>query len=197
ESTSNPRYGQILQKMRSTADQLFPDGNLYVEAEVLGGASQPPDPALLEEVESFLSRVQSVSRSAPSAPSEMGEIIQALLQDEPQQETARAQGLGEVERQLADLESLLAKGATAAPGGDPGLRRMGEALLQMLAILAGLQVMLTSKEKNPAVNAFQAEQKAQAQVERTLKGLELPEDPDEPPVPNAKKVDRLLESLGF
>ncbi|MBU4278405.1 MAG: hypothetical protein KKC30_16810 [Proteobacteria bacterium] len=197
ESTSNPRYGQILQKMQSTVDQLFPDGNLYVEAEVLGGASQPPDPALLEEVESFLARVQSLSRSAPSAPSEMGEIIEALLQDEPQQEAARAQGLGEVERQLADLESLLAKGATAAPGGDPGLRRMGEALLQMLAILAGLQVKLTAKEKNPAVNAFQAEQQAQTQVERALKGLELPEDTDEPPTPDAKKVDRLLESLGF
>ena len=27
---------------------IGPDGNLYVEAEVLGGVSQPPDPALLE-----------------------------------------------------------------------------------------------------------------------------------------------------
>lgn len=196
ESTSNPRYGQILQKMQSTVDQLFPDSNLYVEAEVLGGASQPPDPALLEEVESFLARVQSVSRSAPSAPSEMGEIIEALLQDEPQQEAARSQSLGEVERHLAGLESLLAKDA-GVQGGEAGLRRMGEALVQMLAILAGLKVKLTAKEKNPAVNAFQAEQQAQTQVERALKGLELPEDPDEPPVPDAKKVDRLLESLGF
>ena len=196
ESTGNPRYGQILQKMQATVDQLFPDTNLYVEAEVLGGVSQPPDPALLEEVEGFLARVRSMSRSAPSAPSEMGEIIQALLRDESQQQAARAKGLGEVERQLADLENLLAKGA-AAQGGETGVRPMGEALVQMLATLAGLKVKLTAKEKNPSVNAFQAEQQAQAQVERALQGLELPDEPGESPSPDAKKVDRLLESLGF
>ena len=197
ESSNNPRYGQILQKMQATVDQLFPDANLYVEAEVLGGVQQAPDPALLEDVESFLARVGSMSRSAPSAPSEMGEIIQALLRDESQQQAAKAKGLSEVERQLADLESLLAKGAAAAQGSEPGVRPMGESLVQMLAILAGLKVKLTAKEKNPAVNAFQAEQKAQAQVERALQGLGLPDDPSQSPVPDAKKVDRLLESLGF
>ncbi|MCF8043714.1 MAG: hypothetical protein K9K65_07385 [Desulfarculaceae bacterium] len=196
ETTGNSRYGQILQKMQATVDQLFPDTNLYVEAEVLGSAAQPPDPALLEEVESFLARVQSVSRSAPSAPSEMGEIIQALLQDESQQQAARFQGLSDVERQLTQMDNLLAKGA-GDPADQAGARRMGEALVQMLAILAGLKVKLTAKEKDPAVNAFQAEQKAQAQVERALKGLELPDEPGEPPSPDAKKVDRLLESLGF
>lgn len=197
ESTDNSRYGQILQKMTATVDQLFPDGNLYVEAEVLGDVSQPPDPALMEEVESFLARVQSLSRSAPAAPSEMGEIIQALLQDESQQQAANSQSLSEVESQLAQMENILAKGAATTPGGEAGMRRMGETLVQMLAILAGLKVKLTAKEKDPSVNAFQAEQKAQAQVEQALKGLELPKEPGEPPTPDAKKLDRLLESLGF
>ncbi|MCB2193276.1 MAG: hypothetical protein KQI62_17015 [Deltaproteobacteria bacterium] len=196
ESTDNQRYVQILTKMQATVDQLFPNNNLYVEAEVLGGAAQVPDPALLEQVESFLARVQSVSRSAPSAPSELGEIIEVLLRDEPDLEAARIKGLSEVEHGLDKMEQALSQ-STAAPSGEAGARRLSESLVQMLAILAGLKVKLTAKEKDPSVNAFQAEQQAQAQVEQALKGLELSGGPGESSPLDAKKVDRLLESLGF
>ena len=196
ESTGNQRYKQIFNKMRTTMDQLFPDGNLYLEAEALGGAAQAPDPALLEKVEDFLARVNEAALSAPAASTELGEIIAALLQDEPRQEADRVKSLSDLDRQLGGLENLVAKGSGAS-GGEAGIRLLGEALVQMLAMLAGLKVKLTAKEKDPSVNAFQAEQRAQVQVERALKQLGLPQDPNEPPAPEAKKLDRLLESLGF
>ncbi len=197
ESTANQRYSQILAKMQATMEQLFPDANLYVEAEVLGGAPPEPDPALLEKVEEFLGRVQAAARSGPAGPSELGEIVAALLEDEPGQELARAKALSELQRHLGGLGEILAGLPGAGRGGEAWARLMGEALLSLLSLLAGLKAKLKAKEKDPTVNAFQAEQQAQAQVERALKGLELAEEPGEPALPDPKKVERLLESLGF
>ncbi|MBU1276833.1 MAG: hypothetical protein KJ720_15765, partial [Proteobacteria bacterium] len=197
DSTANQRYLQILAKVQSTMEQLFPDANLYVEAEVLGGAPQAPEPVLLEEVGEFLSRVSTAARSGQAAPPELAGIVEALLQEEPRQELTRAKHLGELERHLVSLGDMLKNPPAPARGGEAWVRLLGEALLQMLSLLAGLKAKLKAKEADPTVNAFQAEQQAQAQVGRALKGLELPGDPDGPPLPNAKKVDRLLESLGF
>ena len=148
ESTGNQRYKQIFNKMRTTMDQLFPDGNLYLEAEALGGAAQAPDPALLEKVEDFLARVNEAARSAPAAATELGEIIAALLQDEPRQEADRVKGLSDLDRQLGGLENLVAKGSGAS-GGEAGIRLLGEALVQMLAMLAGLKGQANRQGEGP------------------------------------------------
>jgi chemotaxis regulatin CheY-phosphate phosphatase CheZ len=199
QSTGNQRYQQILSKMQATAGQLFPDGNLYVEAEVLGPAAAGPDPALLERVEDFLGRVAAAARRAgPALPLELTEIMNALGEQEPRQELDQAKSLGELERHLGGLNEMLSGlPAAAARSGGGQLRLMGEVLLQLLSLLVGLRAKLVAKESDPTVNAFQAEQKAQAEVEAALAGLELPDGEGQAPIPDPKKVDRLLESLGF
>lgn len=199
QSTANQRYQQILSKMQATAGQLFPDGNLYVEAEVLGPAATGPDPALLERVEDFLGRVAAAAgQSGAALPLELSEVINALDEQEPRQELDQAKNLGELERHLGGLHEMLAGLPAAVTRSGVGqLRLMGEVLLQLLALLVGLRAKLVAKESDPSVNAFQAEQKAQAEVEAALAGLELPDAQGQAPIPDLKKVDRLLESLGF
>ncbi len=199
QSTEDSRFSQILEKMQANAGQLFPDDNLYVEAEVLGPGDQAPDPALLERVEEFLDRVAAAAqRPGSSLPLELTEVLEALAEQEPRQELDQAKGLGDLERSLSGLEHMLdGLPAAASQGGAGNLRLMGEALLQMLALLVGLRAKLRVKESDPEVNAFQAEQQAQAEVEQALAGLEIPDGEGSAPVPDPKKVERLLESLGF
>jgi len=199
QSTEDSRFQQILEKMQANAGQLFPDDNLYVEAEVLAPGGQAPDPALLERVEEFLDRVAAAAQRPGSAlPLELSEVLEALAEQEPRQEMDQAKGLGDLERSLSGLEHMLAGlPAAASQGGAGHLRPMSEALLQMLALLVGLRAKLKAKESDPEVNAFQAEQQAQTEVEQALAGLDISEGEGQAPIPDPKKVERLLESLGF
>ena len=199
QSTENSRFQQILAKMQANAAQLFPDDNLYVEAEVLGQGLEAPDPQLLERVESFLERVTATAkRLGPAMPEELAEVLELLAEQEPQRELEQAKNLGELERHLGGLEVMLAGLPLADAPADPAqLRIMGEALLQLLALLVGLKARLAAKHDDPAINAFQAEQLAQGEVEKALHGLEPANGQGPAHVPDPKKVGRLLESLGF
>lgn len=199
QGTANPRFQQILAKMQANSAQLFPDENLYLEAEVLGQGNAEADPLLLERVEGFLDRVaQTARRPGPGLPEELADLTDLFDEPEPGAEKQAAAPLEELGKLLASL----AKMAAAVPGaaaksaaGNP--RPLGEALMSLLALLVGLKAKLKAREADPGMNAFRAEQKAQAEVEKALAGLELPLGDEAPSLPDMKKVDRLLESLGF
>lgn len=197
QSTGNSRFQQILAKMQANSGQLFPDDNLYIEAEVLGPGEQGPDPMLLERLESFLDRVVSAARRpGPGLPDELADLADLFGEGDSAQEQEAQKNLADLQKALAALGKLAAEvPAAAARGGASQARLIGEALFQMLALLVGLKAKLVARESDPEMNAFRAEQKAQAEVDQALAGLETSGDED--PGLDLKQVERLLESLGF
>lgn len=196
DSTGHDRYRQILAKMQGTAEQIFPDLDLPVQAAGEGPAGPAPPPELLARVVRLLEQVgQAAAAAGPKPPAELIEAAQ-----EPAEDLDQAQQLGQLERSLQGLQDMVA-------GLGPGLegrrdrqmlRLLGDLLLQMLALLVSAGAKLQARETQPDLNNFQAEQLAQEQVEAALAKLAPPEDAagDKPALPEIKKVEALLESLG-
>ncbi len=196
-ATATPRYKQILTKMQGTAPQIFPDLELRLPAPVLAGGGQAgPSPQVIKRVVKLLEQVASDEPAA--APAISAELIKAA--QEPEEDLAQVQQLGNLERSLQGLEDMVG-GMGQAEGGRHErqmLRLLGDLQLQMLVTLVSMSAKLEGKQKEPGLNGYEAEQIAQRKVRQALEAVTPPgSGDDQAPLADAKEVDALLESLGF
>jgi hypothetical protein len=198
EATSSTRYQQILAKMQNTAPQIFPDLDLRLPAPLVGAATPAgASPQLIKRVVKLLKQVSQAEPSGAAA-AVPAQLIKAA--QEPDDDLAQAQQLGNLERGLLGLEDMV------AGMGDAGssrldrqmMRLLGDLQVQMLVLLVSFGAKLEGKQNEAGLNGYEAEQVAQRKVGKALEAINPPGLGDDHSMQaDPKAIDALLETLGF
>ena len=205
-ATSNDKFKQILKKMASTADQIFLDQFLPIEA-VPASGNQPaapaapapapaapagPSPEVLARLDDLAAKLMEAAQKA-SPPPEAKADLAGLLQKALASAVSAGGSVGVDPQSLADLEDSLNTVFTDVNSIIEALSFQdlsGQAIYKIVMMLTDFQVQLLAmvvsfgskiktKESDKKATPDQSEKLAQEEVDRVMGSLKAHGDEDE------------------
>ncbi len=211
------KFKQVLKKMASTADQIFLDQFLPMEAtpakEQPAAPAKPapapagPPPELAAKLDELLGEIKKARQelAPPQLPAGLKELLdKALASGGAGRSSISAEMHRELEESLGMVFTAVNSIIEALSFQDLSgqaiykiVRLLTDFQVQLLAMVVSFGTKIKTKEMKKEVTVDESEEMAQQEVDKVLSTLGVADEEEGPQKLDQESVNALLESMGF